>query len=221
MRTIATDSKIPPDFQAVLLGVRNTLETGGANASLLARILRVMTAKVKQSPRSVVDSAVAQSSDADALIAFLKAMPIEAGKDHDPLLKARLRGMERMGSLLRHGGPDPLTADQVSELLRVSRQSVNTWRNERRLLGIQQARRGYLYPAWQFDLERNRIVDGVSDVLAVIDRSDPWSAVIFFTSPNVTLENRSPIDVLKRGDEGASRASVIRAASLWRQHGAA
>lgn len=221
MRAVAhTESKLRPDIQVALSGVRHALETGGAGASLLVRILRVMTTKVEQAPRSVVASAVAQDSDAAALLAFLKATPLELGQDHDPLLQARIKGMERMGALLRHGGLAPLTSEQVVDLLKVSRQSIHTWRHERRILGLPQARRGFLYPAWQFDLDRHRVVDGIAEVLAVIDPTDPWSLVIFFASPNIVVDGQAPIDVLKNRPNDASRARVMRAAALWQQHGA-
>src|SRR5947209_8519637 len=67
----------------------------------------------------------------------------------DPLTAARLRGQSAREALLAAEG-GPLTESEVSALLTITPQEVETRRRTGRLLAIEQAPSGYSYPSWQF-----------------------------------------------------------------------
>ncbi|MGO7223654.1 XRE family transcriptional regulator, partial [Rhizobium ruizarguesonis] len=65
------------------------------------------------------------------------------------LSAARERGRRRVGEILSVG--DMLSADAFSDLLGVSRVTVNTKRQHGQVLGLDGAKRGFRFPAWQLD----------------------------------------------------------------------
>ncbi len=89
------------------------------------------------------------------------------------MLAARLRGFERKREMLEIAG-GALTVDQVSDLLGMSRQAFNKRRAANQLLGLTQAKRGYTYPAFQF--EDGKTVSDLSEVLAELKQLDPMDA---------------------------------------------
>lgn len=157
------------------------------------------------------------------------AVPFEEirreGMDYERMMEAGVRGLERINALMRHGDRDPLSLNDVVILLDHSDMFVNVMRRERLILGVPLTPCEYVFPAWQFDMNRRRIVSGICEVMSILDTSDVWSAVIFFASPNINTEGIPPIDVLKRNDSGeylggAAWGKVMRAAGLWLNHGA-
>src|SRR5258708_7973054 len=88
----------------------------------------------------------------------------------DPLAKARLRGIERRDQLLAQEG-GTLSSEQVSRRLRITRQAVDQRRKNGGLLAIDVGRRGYLYPAWQFD--EGGVISGLPRVLALLRAQPP------------------------------------------------
>ena len=165
--------------------------TSAAKASALSALLAAVIALLE--------------SDEDALALLAEA---------DPLVLAKLRGMEAQRDLLNAEG-GCLTVAEVASVLGISRQAVDKRRGTGGLLALSATRRGYLYPAWQF--AQGDVLPGFKAVSAALAEADPWSRVRFFVSPNTALDGRKPIVALQRGgvDE------VVRAAELWGQQGAA
>ena len=73
------------------------------------------------------------------------------------------------------------------------------------------AKRGYLYPSWQFGLK------GLEVVLSALEGQDFWGRVSFFLNPNDVLEDATPLEVLTKG---GNIDEVIRAAKVYGEHGA-
>lgn len=61
--------------------------------------------------------------------------------------EARARGKVRAATIL--AGDDMLSADQFAALLGISRMTVNTRRQNHQVLGLDGAKRGFRFPAWQ------------------------------------------------------------------------
>jgi hypothetical protein len=185
-----------------------------SSVQVFKRAIKEIDDRIAYVPRPQLEKVI------HAFLDLLNSNVIETAFDQSPINKARVKGIERSEAIRNYGGVKPLTAEQVVDVLNVSRQSVNTWRNEKKIIGLTQAKRGFIYPAWQFDLQRRQVVDGLEDVISELDTTDMWSAAIFFTSPNIVLDDRVPIDVLRDEKDEQSRKLVLRAAALWRRQGA-
>lgn len=76
------------------------------------------------------------------------------------------------------------------------RQYANTKRRRGELLGLP-IRNRFLFPAFQFDFERSRIVPVVSEVNRLLGAAeDPWGVASWWFSPNGWLHSDRPADHL-------------------------
>src|SRR5207248_3449200 len=166
------------------------------------------------------DEALTKAASADDnWIAMLRAMQSPEGLKRlqaaDPLAQAFLRGIEARRRLIKDNG-GVRTTEQVAEFLGISPQAVNKRRTSRKLLALTFRRRGYMYPAWQFDPIRGTL-PGLEEVLLTLSHQDEWMQNIFFVSGNTRLNDRRPLDLMREGRVEA----VIEAARSFAEHGAA
>jgi hypothetical protein len=160
---------------------------------------------------STLVEATKASSDYSVLVSALTTeealVPI---RSLDPLAGARLRGFEAKRRLLEEEG-GCVSSSEAADILHVTRQAVDKRRSEGKLLALELGKKGYHYPAWQFD------VRGVQHVLAALPGLDPWQKLSFFLNPNDLLEDKSPIEALR--EETMSLEAVERAAQAYGEHG--
>jgi biotin operon repressor len=169
------------------------------------------------SERDLADAAGA-TTDANVLLkALSNPAAIAPARDDadDPLRAARLRGVQARQEILQAEG-GTLTAAEVASLLGISRQAVDKRRRANRLIGLQTAKRGYLYPAWQFS-GAGQTLAGLDDALDALAEFSPLMQVGYLLSPNLRLEGRRPLDALRAEDVGI----VVAAARAYGEHGAA
>ena len=161
-----------------------------------------------------IEDLTASSTDIELLVNALSASPIAIDpEDADPLIRAKLRGIEhRKRILLQLGGT--LSAEGVAGLIGISRQAVDKRRSQNQLIGLIQGRRGYAYPAFQF--EDGKTLAGLKEVLDALGDQDPWMQSIFFANRNDRLNGKTPIEALRQGD----LESVLRAAESYGEQGA-
>jgi hypothetical protein len=107
-----------------------------------------------------------------------------------------------------------ISAEQVADLLGLSRQGVDYLRKAKRIVGWRLGSGKWHYPVWQFG--DGRVRPGISECLKELPSDDPWSRMIFFLSPRESLSGRRPLDLIVSGD--VSRA--IAAARRHHRHGA-
>jgi hypothetical protein len=180
----------------------------------LERALRAVSTLAERLQTQAIQKAVSEPSDYGVLLAALEAEPgLELVTRDDPLAEARLRGLRMKRELLaREGGI--LGAQEVADLLHVSRQAVHKRMRARRLIAVECGRHGYAYPAWQF--VAGGLLPGLEETLAALDDAlGPWMRLAFFLNDNVALDGDSPLEALRRGD----REPVLRAAALYGQQG--
>ncbi len=132
--------------------------------------------------------------------------------DHNPLAAAKARGIEKQRDLLAAEG-GAVGVDELASALRISRQAVDKRRRAGKLLALPRGGHRWVFPAWQ--VARGRTVPGLEEVLSALGGHDPWSALIFFLTPDRLLNNRSPLQALRAGD----RAAVVRAAERYGEQG--
>lgn len=184
-------------------------------SAFATRAMNAILILLGETEPSELPEITAAPSDFDVLIRALhRIAETEAMKARAPLLAARLRGLKMREELLSaHGGP--LAVSRVASLLRVSRQAVDKRRKSGRLLAVNIGRRGYLYPAWQF--EEQGLLGVMPSILAKLRDHSAWSILRFFLNGNFRLGGHSPLAALRRG----KIEKVLAAVAEFGKHGAA
>lgn len=93
-----------------------------------------------------------------------------------------------------------LTAQNVAEMLGVSKQTVHERIKDGKLVGILE--NGVMkLPTFQFDPEGpNGVVAGLAEILAQM-HCGVLGRINWFTTPRAVFEGKAPIEVLRRGDK--------------------
>jgi hypothetical protein len=185
------------------------------NVTFAARAIRAVAGLERELSAHKLEEASAAANDYLVLVDALAAAPaLTESLDKDPLSAAKLRGAKMQQELIKASGGS-MSAGEVSKLLAISRQAVDKRRRQGQLLGLTLGRRGYAYPAWQF--ENSTTVAGLEETLEALRSHDGWMKLAFFVNPNDRLDGKSPLDFLRRGETEC----VIQAARAFGEHGAA
>jgi len=205
------DSDPPSDIDIDALRLFREAQTQGATTgALLLRGVRALCQALPHLDEEARAFALSRTTDEEAVAVVLAALPAPV----DPLQRARMRGYERVRQLAQAEG-GCLTAQEVADLLNVTRQGVDWKRKSRHLLAASlPGRRGWMYPAWQ--LAGGAPLVGMDLLLTRLEEAgvDGWAAVHFFLAPMEGTQVR-PLDALRLGDIGP----VLRVASLMRDQG--
>lgn len=171
-------------------------ETPGKTAFVARALAALATMTEELNERSLANIAGA-TSDYLVLVKALQQPEVAAiFKEDDPLLPARLRGLEARQQILEAEG-GTMTVSEVASMLGITRQAVEKRRKAGKLIALSLGQRGYAYPRWQFDADR--VLPGLDAVLHELEMPDGWGQVGFLLSPNTRLKRRRPLDVLRAG----------------------
>ena len=107
-----------------------------------------------------------------------------------------------------------LSGAQVARILDISRQAVDKRRKQGQLIGLTQGKRGYAYPAWQF--EGGKMLAHLTKLLDALRTHDAWMQLAFFINGNDRLNGRSLLELLRAGE----LEPVLRAAESYGEQGA-
>lgn len=184
-----------------------------ARQAFVARALRAVTEIAERAAEDALIEATGAPSDYDVLLQALSQPGVRA-ELKDPLALARLRGLARREQLLAAEG-GVVSVEDVARQLGITRQAVEKRRRAGTLIGLATGRRGYAYPAWQFDPHTGVLV-GLRDVLKALADHDPWMQAIFMLDPNDRLAGERPLDAIRSGRV----EEVVEAAQLFGEHGA-
>jgi hypothetical protein len=206
---------LPEDIPEWLGEVRFRVEH---EAPLMQALLRRAIAAVLRFATLSEDSVMNATAAPTDLAALVRALSsdelLDDLKQAEPLAPAFIRGIEAKRRLIEeHGGA--LTAEQVAEIIGISRQAVDKRRRAGKLLAISTGRHGFRYPVWQFD--ESGMLPGLEDVLSVLATHDEWAQTIFFLGKNPRLGDRSPLEMLKTG----KLKQVLDSAQVYGEHGSA
>ncbi len=116
----------------------------------------------------------------------------------DPLIKAKIRGIEACQKMLNYQGTS-WTSNQVAEYLDITVQAVSKKRQKNQILGLRLGKHGYRFPSWQF--RNGTILPGLTDVLDVLNRNSvpDWDKLRFMISEDYHLNGKTPITCLLSG----------------------
>jgi 2C-methyl-D-erythritol 2,4-cyclodiphosphate synthase len=118
-----------------------------------------------------------------------------ADKLSEALAAARSRGDAVKQDLL--ADPEMLSTAAIADRLAMSEEGIRLKRKRHEILGLEFAKRGIRYPAWQV-LEDRQIVPGLARLFAVLG-GDPWRVFRFLQQRHSELGGGRAIDVLRHG----------------------
>ncbi|HXA66111.1 MAG TPA: hypothetical protein VNV82_13215 [Bryobacteraceae bacterium] len=209
--TPALPASIPEWLEQVRLNVEDKTPL---MQTLIRRAINAVLRFAELSEASVVE-ATASPSD---LVVLLRALSsgelLDDLRSFEPLAPAFIRGIETQRRLVEeHGGTR--SAEQIAQMLGISRQAVDKRRRSHALIALNMGRHGYRYPVWQFT--KTGSLPGLEDVLQALEGHDEWMQIAFFLGKNPRLGGETPVDMLKAGD----LKRVVYAAQVYGEHGAA
>ena len=199
--------------QAITVGVEGPLKLRPAGRALLERLTGAVVTRIGRIPEKTALDLLKQGTDAEMMLSFAattEAFPELSGAHVDPLATARARGMGIRQRIL--AGDDMLTLAQAAQALGLTAPAVNDRFRAGRLIALEAGARGRRYPAWQFEDEvAGRPLEAVLEVLKGLN---PWTVYRFFTTADSSLEDETPLDVLRRGEvDAAAEAARLFAAA--------
>jgi hypothetical protein len=184
----------------------------GLRGQALRRGEAILTRAVRRVGKSRLRRALDQGSDSGFIAELLSA---EAAYRPESPLEAALERARERGRMVKAevlASPDMLSSDQVAALLGMTRQGVDRRRRQGRLLALQGERRGYRYPAWQF--EGGQVLPGLAEAMARLE-DHPWTKYRFFLIREASLGDRTPLEALRAGEVDA----VLRTAEFFGEQG--
>lgn len=139
--------------------------------------------------------------------------PSADGDDLDQAIaEARVRGAARAAEIL--ASPEMLSADDFARLIGVTREAVRQKAIRREALGLQGAKRGVRYPAWQVTRDGGLLPE-LPRLFALLGDS-PWTVYRFLLQPSAAFKGAPPLEALRAGvvkpvleaAEGVARGDV-------------
>jgi hypothetical protein len=90
--------------------------------------------------------------------------------------------------------PEMLSSDGMARRLGITRETVNAMRHDGRLLGLEGARRGIRYPAWQLDRDGRllQIMPGL-----VKELGEPWAVYRFLLQRHPEFDGATGLDAAR------------------------
>jgi hypothetical protein len=120
-----------------------------------------------------------------------RAAPLKSNS----LAAARARGALRVAEILEQ--PEMLSSDGFAALTGTTRATVNTWRNASKILGLEGAKRGFRFPAWQVG-EDGKPFAAIPALFAEFNNS-PWAVYRFLVQHHPELGGLTGLAALQRG----------------------
>jgi hypothetical protein len=184
------------------------------HAIFQARAIRAVDHLLATLDSSALVEAASAPTDTEVLLSALQQPSVlNSLLKQDPLAEAKLRGQRMRKELLEAEG-GVLGPEEVGNLLGIQRQSVDKRRKAGTLLALELGNR-FVFPAWQ--IEGNRTVPHLEEVLAALNNQDEWRKLSFFVNGNIRLDGKSPLEVMRTG----KYEDVLKAARSLGEHGAA
>ena len=128
-------------------------------------------------------------------------------------LAAALDAARARGAILKDemlSDPDMLSTAGLAERLGMSEEGIRLKRRRHEVLGVEVAKRGIRYPAWQV-LPGRQILPGLPRLFAVLG-DDPWRLLRFLQQNHAELRGRRAFEALQKGQVDEVLAAAENAA---------
>jgi len=189
------------------------IEAASHDSSRTVVLVRALKAIIQVLDSIDAGKVACASSDFELLLSLLEQPEVlGALSTKDPLAAAKLRGLHAQLQLLDAEG-GCVSAEDAGDLIGIKKAAVHKARAEGRLLGLPRGQNQFVFPVWQF--REGRLLNGLKQVYAQLDCS-PWMKASFMLSANTSLNDESPLTVLRRGEI----EKVVKAANRIGEHGA-
>jgi hypothetical protein len=123
------------------------------------------------------------------------ATPMDDPNLQQALTRARERGRSGVAEIL--GGDDMLSADAFANLLGTTRVTVNAKRQNRQVLGLEGAIRGFRFPQWQVGPD-GKPFSALPDLFERLG-DDGWAVYRFLVQRHPELDGLSGREALQQG----------------------
>jgi len=184
-----------------------------AAAVLKRAVERLLQVDWDKLPKREIDSLL-RSNDTDLVLQLAGRMGRNAGFGASQRERLRLEGVRRFRAMIEQaGGTEPMK--NVEDRLGVSDDTIRKRTKKKQLIAVPVGNRQE-YPVWQFD--GPQMVPNFEEVLKLLDAEHYVDQTRFFITPSKDLDDLSPIDALKKGDQYLER--VILKARQFQQQGA-
>jgi hypothetical protein len=179
-------------------------EPDSVQAAFLRRALSALERIAGSAPTKTLTEALAAPTDVGSLAQLLSRSEVvgSAVTELDPLAPALARNVAHRQRLLTLAG-GTLSADEVGQILGITRQAVDKRRRAGTLLTVQEGS-AWRYPACQF--ADGKVMAGIPEVVRGFSSASPWVKLDFLLTPDTVLAGRTALEALKAGD----RDEVVR-----------
>jgi Protein of unknown function (DUF2384) len=136
----------------------------------------------------------------DADLESIIGPPLAPGERTRLAFEGLVRGAERRRALLT----ETVTAPEVARLIGAkTRQAAHDRLRAYRMLAVYDAG-AWRFPMWQFDPEAPEgVLNGLPAVLRELAELDPYRRLQWLTTPQPELDNRTPAEALRAGEQRA------------------
>ena len=131
------------------------------------------------------------------------------------LKRAYARGSTAAAEIL--AGPDMLSSDAIAERLGVSRQAVNQKRHRGELLGLEGAKRGVRFPAWQVGVD-GLPLPALRELQAALGA--PWAVFRFLRQHHPELAMKTGLEAISEPRQVAEALQLARSIGSYGPTGA-
>jgi hypothetical protein len=197
--------------------IRERLRHTPINAPQKIFLERAFAAVIDITQRVSGASLEETAAAANNMLVLLKALQspevLPELERYEPLASPYLKGIQAQQDLLRDAG-GLMTSAEVAALLRLTRQAVDKRRQSNKLIAIPQGLHGFGYPACQFN-EKGPL-PGLEELLIGLGTADPWTQLVFLLSPNSSLDDLTPLQLLRDG----KRSELMQSGAIFGDQGA-
>lgn len=215
--------RLLPETVQVVVHADAPAEVSRGLASELTTLLQVLaavtasTVDLEHLVSSLSDAAREASAEpSPAVSEFLSGIvsgdPVPAPVTMQRVSRAIVGDFERRNAYL----DETVTAPEVADLLKISRQAVHGRFNAGKLFGVPM-NDAIRFPLWQFDAqEKDGVVPGIPALVAAFAQSDldPIAQLFWLHAPKPSLENRTPVEALLAGESDAVCAQAVGAGAM-------
>jgi hypothetical protein len=192
----------PPDVEVTALVSRRTI--AGPDVARIAAMLEDAGFHDITPARIIISRSAAKRVASGHRVTVQATIVADetAASDAVPqsVLKRALDAAAARGNALKKGlraDRDMLSSAGMAERLGMSEEGVRLKRKRHEVLGLELAKRGIRYPAWQL-MEDHQLLPELPRLFEVLG-PDPWTIYRFLLQHHAELDGLTALDALKRG----------------------
>jgi len=203
----------PPSGRTIIVPLGSN---SAARQAFLERVTRYFAELASTAPESVIAGALSEPTAlGTAAYALTEAAVEERPLDEaDRQIAAALASGARYKEKLLTSAGGSYTAEQLGEVLGISRQAVNEGRKTNLYFAVPSGQTGFAYPKLQ--ITKTGLLAGLRTFLDALTLPDPWMKLVVLMEPSERLNGRSPLEALRAGDV----AQAVLVAATYGGHGA-